>query len=1018
MKYTKGLSSFGLTVALSCLYMSGNAQTHTPPPQLLAGNYKPVMLNAPVKYQDDVTVTGTVVDQSGTGLPGVTVVVQGTTRGTATDVNGNFTLAAPAGSTLVFSYIGYTTQEVPLGNKTNLNVTLSQDTKALQEVVIVGYGTQKKSDVTGSVTSVTSENFVKGQVTTPEQLITGKVAGVQITSNGGAPGSGSRIRIRGGSSLNASNDPLIVIDGVPIENSTVAGSGNPLNFINPDDIESFNILKDASATAIYGSRASNGVIIITTKKGKIGQKQEIRFSSQFSLSKIKKENDVLTADQFRSIVQEHGSAAQAALLGSANTNWQDLIFQEAYTTDNNFSLSGADKSLPYHVTVGYLNQEGILKTSKFDRASGSVSLSPSLFDDHLKVNFNVKGAITNSRFADAGAIGAAVAFDPTKPVYAPENAFGGYYQWTDANGNFNPLATRNPLSLLEQRRDEGFVKRSIGNIQLDYKFHFLPDLRANLNLGYDITSSNGTTTFPANFAPNAVEGGRTTTFAQSKQNHLADFYLNYVKELSSLSSRIEATAGYSYQQFEINNPKFPVLNAAGTVITEAGRPEQIPYRLKSYFGRINYSLLDRYLLTATLRADGSSRFSENNRWGTFPAIAFAWRIAEESFLKNSSFVSDLKLRLGYGLTGQQDLGTGSRDVFPYLARYTLGDNTAQYQLGFDAQGNPVYYTTFRPEGYDQNIKWEETATYNAGLDFGFANNRITGSLDYFFKETRDLLAEVDVPAGSNLINRLTTNVGNMETKGLEAALNFTAIDNGRLTWDVGVNATYITREITKLSKVKDENSIGNLVGTIAGGTGNRIQVNTVGYAPNSFYVYKQVYDENGKPIEGLYADLDGNGVVNEKDKYRYKNPEGNVNLGFNSSLTYGKWNFSLVARAVLDNYVYNNIYSNNGAYQAFSFSNYLTNVSPNVLETNFQNFQLFSDYYMENASFLRMESMNLSYELGSVANNKVGVRLNANVQNAFVITKYKGLDPEIAGGIDNNFYPRPRVYTLGVSLQL
>ncbi|MFD2245400.1 SusC/RagA family TonB-linked outer membrane protein [Pontibacter ruber] len=1004
-------------MALCCFYMAGNAQSSNSNGDILATNYKIEKTNR-ASFQE-VAVRGRVTDENGGGLPGVTVVLKGTTKGTSTDADGNYTISVPAsGGTLVFSFIGYTTQEQAIGNRATVNVSMQTDTKALQEVVVVGYGTQKKSDVTGSVTSVTSEDFVKGQVTTPEQLIQGKVAGVQITSNGGDPGSGGRIRIRGGASLKGSNDPLIVIDGVPVDNSTVAGSGNPLNFINPDDIESFNVLKDASATAIYGSRASNGVIIITTKKGKAGDKLKVNFTTQNSVSDVTKTVDVLSADEFRRVVNERGSESQKALLGTANTKWQDLIFQKGFTTDNNLSLSGAYKSLPYRISLGYLNQEGILKTSEFQRTSAAVSLNPSFLDDHLKVNLNVKGALTDSRFADKGAIGAAIAFDPTQPVYQ-ENKFGGYYQWTNADGSFNPLATRNPLSLLEQRNDQGDVKRSIGNLQLDYKFHFLPELRANLNLGYDVTDSDGSTSFPATFAPNFAEGGRVSSFAQKKTNTLTDFYLNYVKELGFLQSRIDATAGYGFQEFVTENPQFPVLNAKGDLITEAGRPQEIPYRLKSYFGRINYSVMDRYLLTATIRRDGSSRFSENNRWGTFPALAVAWRINEEAFLKNSGTVSELKLRLGYGKTGQQDIGSSSSsDVFPYLSRYTLGDNTAQYQLGFDAQGRPVYYATFRPEGYDENIKWEETQTYNAGLDFGFLNGRINGSLDYFFKDTEDLLATISVPAGTNLINELTTNVGNMETRGLEAALNFGIISNEKLNWDFGVNGTYINREITNLSKVKDENSIGYLVGGIAGGTGNNIQVNTVGYAPNAFYVYKQVYDQNGKPVEGLYADLNGDGIVNESDKYRYKNPEPKVFMGFNSDLNYGNWNFNFVMRGSFGNYMYNNIYSNNGAYRAFSFSNYLTNVSPNVLETDFENFQLFSDYYVENASFLRMESANLSYNFGRILNEKVGVRLNAGLQNAFVITKYKGLDPEIAGGIDNNFYPRPRMYTLGLNIEL
>ncbi|WP_299754663.1 TonB-dependent receptor [uncultured Pontibacter sp.] len=954
------------------------------------------------------TVRGTVTDGSGSPLPGVTVVVKGTTRGTSTDASGNFTLAVPANATLVLSYIGFQTKEVAVGNQATFNISLQTDAKALEEVVVIGYGTQKKSDVTGAVTSVTSEDFVQGQNTTPEQLIQGKVAGVQITTNGGAPGSGSRIRIRGGASLTASNDPLIVIDGVPVDNAATSGAANPLNFLNPNDIESFNVLKDASATAIYGSRASNGVIIITTKKGKAGQKFSVNFSTQNSLSVINDKIDVLSADEFRAVVNERGSEAQRALLGTENTDWQDLIYRNAITTDNNVSVSGAYKFLPYRVSFGYLNQEGVIKTSEFERYSGGISLNPTFFNDHLTVNLNYKGAKTNSRFADQGAIGAAVAFDPTQPVRV-DNEFGGYFQWLDANGRYNPLATRNPLSMLEQRRDVGDAYRSIGNVQLDYKFHFLPELRANLNIGFDRSESDGSTVTRADFAPDAVTAGRRTQFEQTKTNELFDFYLNYVKELEGFNSRIDATAGYSFQDFENDRPNFVPTNAAGVPLTdqEPGLPLNQPYKLKSYFGRINYSLMDRYLLTATVRYDGSTRFSEDNRWGTFPALALAWRINEEAFLASSAVVSDMKLRLGFGVTGQQDIG---ERFFPYLARYSYSDNTAQYQLGDE------FYNLYRPEGYDTGIKWEETRTWNAGLDFGFLNNRITGSLDYFFKDTKDLLALVAVPAGTNLTNELVTNVGNLETQGVEAVLNFTAIDTEKLTWNIGLNGTYQNREITSLSKVENPDFEGYPEGGILGGTGNRIQINSVGYAPNTFFVYKQVYDSNGKPIEGLYADLNEDGVINEKDKYRYKNPEPNVFLGINSDVRYGNWNLSFVARGSFGNYMYNNVYSNLGAYRAFTFPGYLTNVSTNVNETNFQEFQLFSDYYMENASFLRMENISLGYDFGRLFDETLAIRLTANMQNAFVITKYDGLDPEIAGGIDNNFYPRPRVYTLGLNI--
>ncbi|ARS35572.1 SusC/RagA family TonB-linked outer membrane protein [Pontibacter actiniarum] len=961
------------------------------------------------KAVQEQTVRGTVTDDSGIPLPGVAVVVKGTTRGTSTDLNGNFSIAVPANATLVFNYIGFSSREVVVGNQATIDVSLKPDTKALQEVVVVGYGTQKKSDLTGAVTAVTEEDFQDGQVTTPEQLISGKVAGVQITSNSGAPGAGSRIRIRGGASLNASNDPLIVIDGVPVDNDQVAGSANPLNFINPDDIASMNILKDASATAIYGSRASNGVIIVTTKSGKAGDKMRINFSTKHSISTVNKEVDVLSADEFRKVVMEQGTPEQQELLGEANTNWQDRIYREAYTTDNNLSVSGSLKNLPYRVSVGYLNQEGVLKTSAFERVTAAVKLTPTFLDDHLKVDVNVKGAKTNSRFADIGAIGAAVAFDPTQPVYQ-DNAFGGYFEWTDVSGNPITIATRNPLSMLKQKRDEGEVLRSIGNVQLDYKFHFLPELRANLNLGYDISESEGITRSPGTMAAEYYERGSVKEYEEDRTNKLLDFYLNYNKELPGIASRIDATAGYSYQDFLIKKPAFATFRDNGDVRKKADPfPFETQNTLVSFFGRVNYAFKDRYMLTATVRRDGSSRFSEDNRWGTFPSMALAWRIVEESFLKNSTVVSDLKLRVGYGITGQQDI---SDNDYPFLARYTSSDNASMYRLG------DMYYLLLRPEEYDRNLKWEETETYNAGIDFGFLNNRLYGSLDYYNRKTDDLLSIIAVPAGTNLTNLLLTNVGSIDSEGLEAVLNFVAIDKEDLGWTVGVNGSWNRNEITKLNTVKDENSVGVLEGDISGATGRKIQIHSVGYAPYSYYVHKQVYDDNGKPIEGLYADLNEDGIVNDADRYRYKNPEPQFYFGFNSQLNYKNWSLGLLMRASLNNYVYNNVYSNNAAYDVFQAGEYLANMVGNVYETEFNTRQYESDYYIENASFLRMENISLGYNFGKILNDKANLRLNANVQNVFTVTKYDGLDPEIAGGIDNNFYPRPTVYTVGLNLEL
>ncbi|PKV76097.1 SusC/RagA family TonB-linked outer membrane protein [Pontibacter ramchanderi] len=962
------------------------------------------------KVRQDQAVSGRVTDENGSALPGVTVVLKGTTRGTATNANGEFTLPAPAeGGTLVFSYIGYATQEVVIGGQTNISITMRTDARALQEVVVVGYGTQERKDVTGAVTTISEEDFQDGQVTTAEQLITGKVAGVQITSNGGAPGAGSRIRIRGGASLNASNDPLIVIDGVPIDNQTIAGSANPLNFINPDDIASMNILKDASATAIYGSRASNGVIIITTKRGQTGQKTRVNFSTLHSLSTNTKQVDVMDADEFRRTVIARGNQEQINLLGTENTNWQDQIYRNAYTTDNNVSVSGAVKELPYRVSLGYLNQDGVLKTSSFERVTGSIKLTPTFLDNHLSVDVNWKGALTNSRFAEEGAIGAAVGFDPTQPVYS-ENNFGGYFEWLDPTDR-RPItiATRNPLSMLEQRRNEGEARRSIGNIQLDYKFHFLPELRANLNVGYDKSDSEGNNNAPVTLASESFEGGSFQRFEEKRTNKLLDYYMNYTNDFEGLRSRIDVTGGYSYQDWVTERPAFPLLRENGDVRRAAAPfPFKTQNTLVSFFGRVNYALMDRYILTATVRRDGSSRFRDGQKWGTFPSLAFAWRINEEAFLRDNPVVSDLKLRVGYGVTGQQDVGND----FPYLARYTSSDSAAMYQIGNQ------YYLLLRPEGYDANLKWEETKTWNAGIDFGFLNNRLYGSLDAFQRNTKDLLSVVPVPAGTNLTNLLLTNVGSIESKGLEAVLNYVVVDRENFTWSVGINGSVIRNKITKLNTVDEDNSVGVPTGGIAGATGRNIQVHTVGYAPNTFYVYKQVYGQDGRPIEGLYADLNQDGIINEQDKYRYKNPNARLFSGFNTQLNYNNWSLGLLMRGNFNNYVYNNVHSNTGAYEVTSVSNWLSNMSRNVNETGFNIRQYESDYYIENASFVRMENISLGYNFGRIMNDRAALRLNANIQNAFVITDYKGLDPEIASGIDNNFYPRPRVFSLGLNLEL
>ena len=985
-----------------------------------------MLLFSQLSFGQDRVITGRVTDSTGNGVAGATVTVKGTQTAAQTSNDGSFRITVPSTvNALIFSSVGFATREVAVIAGGPMNVSLSGAGSSLNEVVVIGYGTSKKKDLTGAVTAITAKDFNKGSITTPEQLIAGKIAGVQITSNGGAPGSGSTIRIRGGASLNASNDPLIVVDGVPLApnrnldgTSSIAGASDPLSMINPNDIESMNILKDASATAIYGSRASNGVIIITTKKGKSG-KPKFNFTTQNSISTLPKEADVLSPAEFRNYVNTHGTPSQVAIMGNANTDWQKEIYDQAFTTDNNLSVSGSYKFLPYRVSLGYLNQDGILKTGNLQRTSAAITLTPRLLDDHLKIDLNLKGTLSHYRFADEGAIGTAVRFDPTQPVFSGSKRFGGYFEWLDPSSTtgLRDLAPLNPVGLLEQREDKSDVKRSIGNIQFDYKLHFLPDLHVNLNLGYDVSKGEGTIYVPDSAAsaylrsPDAKHGGVNNQYKQNKSNTLVETYLNYVKDIKSIQSRIDAIAGYSYQDFLTTNYNYPDYTTDGFIISKPSFPFDKPEnRLISFYGRLNYSYKGKYLLTGTLRRDGSSRFSEDNRWGMFPSGAFAWRLKEEDFLRNSTTVSDLKLRLGYGETGQQD-GIGNYD---YIARYSLANQQAQYQFGnrFDS--------LYRPEGYNPNLKWEQTATYNIGVDYGFFNNRITGSIDVYLKKTTDLLSVIDQPAGTNFTNKILANIGDMENRGVEFTINAQLVRNRNVTWDFGFNITYNKNEITKLTFTNDPTFPGNLTGGIAGGVGSTAQIQSVGYPKNSFYVYQQIYDKSGKPIESLFEDRNRDGVINVDDLYRYKSPDPKAFLGAYSNVNWKKWNAGFSLRANIGNYMYNNRFSNTGVQRnIIDPLGFLANGSRNLLETNFTgngDQYLLSDYYVENASFLRMDYINVGYNAGSLISSHTNLRIGANVQNVFTVTKYKGLDPEVPGGIDNNFYPRPRTFSLSLSL--
>jgi iron complex outermembrane receptor protein len=971
-----------------------------------------------VSIAQNKIITGKVTDsKDGSGVAGATVSAKDTRIAAQTTADGSFSLSVPSGTTtLVISSVGYGTQEVSIEGKSSIDVSLIVTSTTLNEVVVTGYGSVRRKDLTGSVATVNSKDFVKGPITSPEQLINGKVAGVQITAPSGAPGAGGRILIRGGASLNATNSPLIIIDGVPIDQqSGIAGSPNALGLLNPNDIETFNILKDPSAAAIYGSRASNGVIIITTKKGKSG-KVRVNFSTLNSISIEGKTVDVLNADEFRTLVNGKGNNTQKAKLGTANTDWQNQIYGSAFATDNNISLTGGIDKLPYRFSVGFLNQDGILKTGSLRRSSASLNLNPRLLKDHLKVDLNLRGILSNSRFANEGAIGTAVNFDPTQPVNNGNGRFGGYNEWIDPSSNRpDGLAPKNPVGLLNLRNDESDVKRFISNIQLDYKFHFLPDLRANLNVGIDYSKGEGTIKIPDSSGQSyrrsitngggAEASGADNQYQQTKKNKLLEFYLNYVKDIKVLKSRIDVMTGYGYQDFIRESPAYPDVAANGTVVTPAGNPFKTQNTLISFFSRVNYSLMNKYLLTVNWRADASSRFDKNIRWGYFPSVAFAWNVSNEGFFKKQKVLTDLKFRLSYGETGQQEIGSD----YQYLPVYNLSNNTAMYQFG------NTFYNVYRPQAYDANLKWETTSNYGAGVDFGFMNGKFTGTIDIYKKKSEDLLNRISVPVGTNFSNEIITNIGTMENRGFEFTLNSAIIRRKNLNWDFGFNITYNKNEITKLTAVNSSSYQGTQVGGISGGVGNTIQIHTVGYAANSFYVLQQVYSSDNKPVEALYVDRNGDGIINNNDYYRFKSPNPDILLGVTSGVTCHNWTFNCTVRGNFGNYMYNNVFSNNGTFRTNSL-NFLTNVSRNYLETGFANNQYFSDYYLQDASFLRMDQASLGYDFGKVFQDRANLRATLNVQNVFVMTKYKGLDPEIAGGIDNNFYPRPRVFSLGFNL--
>ena len=956
-------------------------------------------------FAQQITVNGNVKDATGEPIIGATVRVAGQQGGVITDFDGNFHIQANSGATITVSYVGY--QEAQVAAAPRVNIVLQDDAQLLKDVVVIGYGTVKKSDATGSVMSVEADQLNKGLATSPADLLQGKTPGVQITTNSGAPGAGSTIRIRGGSSLSASNDPLIVIDGLPISGTGISG-GDVLNTINPNDIESFSILKDASATAIYGSRASNGVILITTKKGKAGSKPRVNIDMTGTVKTVAKKVDVLSADAFREFFTANyaDNADAMAALGNANTNWQDQIYRTAFSEEINASVTGGyvakNKafSMPYRVSAGFLNNDGTLKTTNMNRGTIGLNLTPTLLNDRLTINLNGKGVFTHNSFADEGAIGQAVKYNPLKPVY---NEDGSYHYWM-ISGLPNSMSLLNPVAQLYQQNKDSYVRRFVGNAQFDYKFKFLEGLRANLNLGLDYSTTTGWNVTEKDSEiswHNKVENGSGSwqKYTQKRQDKTLEFYLAYARELKEINSRFDILGGYSWQHFHNETTDFKRANdGSGTEFNYTPLFKTESY-LVSFYGRLNYTFMDRYLLTATLRNDGTSRF-QNNKWGLFPSVALAWRISEEPFLHNVDWLSNLKLRLGYGITGQQNIGQGD---YPSIPTYHTNMGGSYYWFG----NNVIVPIT--PRGYAAQIKWEETTTYNIGLDFGFWNNRINGSVDVYKRVTNDLLNYVPVAGLTNLTNYLLQNVGDMENKGIEVALNVVPIEKKDLRWEIGVNVAYNKNEITRLTASDDPSYLGVETGGISGGVGNNIQIQKVGNPLNSFYVFQQVYDEAGKPLEGVYVDRNHDGQITDDDRYVYYKPDADVNIGLNTELSYKKWTLSASLRSSLGNYVYNNVQSDAEMKADMWTNNFIANRISSAPYTNFAQAQYKSDYYVQNASFLKLDRVTLAYNICDWA------RVHFTAQNIFTITNYKGVDPEVAGGIDNNMYPRSRNFLVGAS---
>ncbi len=939
-------------------------------------------------------------------LPSVAVAIEGTNTMTATDFDGNFTLSnLKKGQKITFSFIGFKNQTLVYENQSSVTIRLEEDLQELKDVVVIGYGAVKKKDATGTVELITSKDFNDGPVLSPQQLISGKVAGVSISSNGGSPGESSNINIRGIGSLSLTSQPLFVVDGVPIDGG-VGGSRNPLNLINPSDIESMSVLKDASATAIYGSRGANGVIVITTKKGK-NKEFKYTFNSSSTMYDVVNRVDVMSANQLRDVIalDSNHNDTTAELLGTANTDWQDEIYRTAFGRNHDFSATGNAWGVPMRASLSYTNHDGILKTDNFERTTAALSFSPSFLDDALKVEINAKGNYEENQFANRGAIGSASVFDPTQSVFDANSPFGGYFTWIDASTNQQvSLAPTNPVALLNLTDDSSEVRRFLGNVKADYNLPFFKDVTATVNIALDKSNSNGRN-ITSDLIPTSdpTWNGSRFAYANNSTNKLFDAYFTYTGSFSD-KHNLNAVIGHSYQSFEYDNYSYNSENEEDGLAYEfIDKSKNV---LLSYFGRVNYDFNKRYLFTATLRADASSKLNPKDRWGYFPSVALAWNVMEESFMKNVK-MDNLKLRVGYGEVGNVN-GLGD---YKFLTRYTGSTQTAQYQFG-SANGLPSFYQTYRPDAVNKDLKWEIGQSLNVGLDFGFWNNRLSGSVNAYVRRSKDLIANSTVDPFTNFSNQIERNIGDMENRGIEFALNLTPIKTDNFEWNINYNIAFNHNEVIKLPDNQP-------VGGISTGVGNNVQMHAEGEQPYSFFVYKQIYDVNGMPIEGAFADLNGDNQINDSDKYFYNDPFADILMGINTDFRYKNWDMAIISRVSLGNYVYNDVKASKGILDLAvpSTNNYITNLHTDYLTSGFTTISdvtALSDHFIEDGSFFKIDNISIGYTAKQISKG-VDARFYGSVQNVAVFTNFSGIDPEIPSGIDNNFYPRPRSFMFGVN---